>query len=369
MGIIDSFRKSKDEKKDENKEHPTPPPEGHVLVEILQDKKKFGLFSMLLGKDGYGDLALRLVKGELKGDDIGLLEQERLAFSEKLTKSEKIKKLLTKENVIGFARNHPEFEKIINLVGPEKAIKAIQGQLEEISITDENRFDNISDSIQTYDSYKNGKYKEVNDRVEKLCKDKNITPQEYLDALAIKDPKEKEKALKELSKRTYGKFKSTINFISRGKWAKNTTLEGLKTSEISLEDSVAELDNYQRDIGSVLFYSISDNDDMRKAMSNELINERTPEKPKTGLGDIKQEIGENTLDEDKFGADWEAFKEREAYGAAYDNEQGALKDKFLSEQKEAYKKKNANVGGKGWWHSFLAILFEGKINSKKDTLK
>ena len=165
------------------------------MAQVLQDKNKSHLFGKLLERDGNQDLAKRITEGKLEESDIAVLEEQRKLFSEKITQSEKIEKMLTKENVIEFARNHPDFEKIVNLVGPEKAVKAIQSQLKDISITDEGRFNIIASAMEARDSYKNGDYKKLNDQVEKMCKDNKIRPQEYLDALAIQDPAEKEEAL------------------------------------------------------------------------------------------------------------------------------------------------------------------------------
>ena len=361
MGILDSFRQSKEKSRD----HAIPPKEGHTLAEILKDKKNSHLFGKLLDRYGREDLALRLMKGELKENDISLLEEERLRFEEIMARSEKIKSLLTEEGIIEIAQKHPEFEKIINLIGPEKAKRVIQSQLDEIAFTDEYRFDRIADGVEEYDSYKNGKYKEVNNRVEQMCADGKFTPQEYLDTLAITDRRKKAEALKELANRKHGKFKKVINFCLRGKLSKNR-LEEMETSEALMGSSIDELNSFQEDIGSELFFSVDTNEYMRDALSSELIGERAPEEPKLGFGDIKRESSA-TFNQGEFDVAWNDFKKKEAYEAAYDYEQDSLKDKFIEEQKQKYKEKNTQR--KGFWAGILATLFEGNINSKKATLE
>ena len=62
MGILDSFRKSKEEKKTQT----TPPRQGHTLADVLQDKNKSYLFGKLLERDGDQELAARLAEGKLE---------------------------------------------------------------------------------------------------------------------------------------------------------------------------------------------------------------------------------------------------------------------------------------------------------------
>lgn len=365
MGIIDQFRKSKEKNPEQ---HDTPPPRGHTLAEILQDKSNSHLFGELLKREGQEELGTRVAVGKLEQDDIYLLDEYRLKFSEKITQSEKIGKLLTEESVIEIARNHPDFAKIINLLGPKKAIKAIQSQLKEISITDEYRFSGITEPIEEYDSFKNGKYKEKEAEVEKFCGDNMISVKEYLAAIAIEDPREKEKALKELSGRTYSKFKKAVNLLSGGKWAwtKDTTLQGLKENEASMEDSITTLDNLKSDIGDTLFFSVSGNDDMRNALSRELVSESaTVAESKTGFGDIKKEaVG--AFNEKEFDKDWEAFKKKMAYNQNPDD-QDTVRNSFIHQQKKKHRERSAK--NKGFWASVFSAIFEEKINSKKNTLK
>ncbi len=363
MGIFDSFRKSKEKEK---APHTTPPPPGHTLTEVLQDKNKSHLFGELLKRDGNEDLALRLASGKLEESDIFYLEQQRKIFSEKMTQSEKIEALLTKDNVIEFARNHPEFEKVINLLGPEKAIKVIQGQLKNISITDEYRFNSIASAIETYEGYRTGELKTVNDKVEKLCKDKKITPKEYLDALAITDPEEKERVLRELSDRTYSGFSKAINFISRGAFKKNSTLEDLRYSEFLMETSIDELNAYQNNIGAALFASLSGNEEMRSSLFSGLLNEKATEEAKPGFKDAKKESASNTFTEKKFNEDWEAYKKASGYETASALDQDATKDAFIEEQKGKYQEKNKQA--QGFWASIFTTLLEEMINNKKAEL-
>ena len=246
MGILDSFRKSKQESDQKGqKEHlTTPPPVGHTLKEIMQNKRMFDLFGKLLEKEGDSKLAQRVAERNLEEGDIALLEERRLVFSEKIVKSEKIEKLLTGESMIELARNNPDFQKVVNTLTPEGVANVIKSKLKEISITDENRFNDIVSKIEAKKSYVDGNYKEINDKLEKFLEEKKITPEEYLEVVAIKDPKEKREALKQLSYRTYGMFKRTLSNLPKGSifgdWARKfDPLKDLKKTEVSVESSVS----------------------------------------------------------------------------------------------------------------------------------
>lgn len=370
MILADQYKKEVKDK-EAAEEYSESHPQGSTVAKILQDENKSHLFFKLLERDGQVELGARILGKKIEADDIGVLNEYRSEFLEKIAQSEKIEALLTEENMIGIARNNPDFAKIINIITPKQAVKVIQSQLREMIITDENRFNAIAESIRIYESYKNGKYKKISAKVEKFCKDNDITTQEYLDALAIEDPDEKEEALKQLSSRTYGGFKKAVNIISGGKWAKDTTLQGLENAESLLEGSVTALDDYQKDIGSALFASVTNNDYMKNALSRELISENASaeaKEQKMEFSNIKKEATGvlNEFNEDEFAKEWENYKINAHYDEKPDY-QDIIKDMFIDEQKNLYREKN--VKSTGFWASIFSILFGNKIDSKRNALK
>ncbi len=357
MGILDQFRTKKEEKKAQT----TPPPQGHTLAQIMQDRNKSHLFGELLKRDDKA-LAERFAGNKLTSDDIDHLETQRKLFSEKIIQSEKIEAMLTSENVINFARTNPEFEKIINLAGPEKAAKAIKNQLREISISDEDRFKDIVAKMNALEGYKNGQYKQVNDCVEKLLKQNKISEQEYFDVLAIEDPEEKEAALRKLSTKKYGKFKKALDWVSGGSLSEDS-LEQLRNSETAIEDRLHILNTYEYDLGSVLFSSVSENENIRGSFFGELMNEKPAEKPKTGFKEAKSE----TFDETEFNKAWEAKKTATPdYAQMGEQLRDIVKQRFIDEQQEIYREKNVD---KGFWAQIFATITESLINIKKSELK
>ena len=358
MGMLDSFKKSKEEKKEQT----TPPAQGHTLAQIMQDKNKSHLFGELLNKQDK-NLAARLAKNTLTEADIHRLEDQRKVFSEQIIKAEKIEKLVTKENIIDIARGYSDFEKILNLVGPEKAVQVIKNRLKEMSITEEGTFNDISSAMETVESFKTGKYKELNDKVEKFCKDNNIAPKEYLAALAIEDPAEKEEALKKLATSPISR---TINWRLRGKFFKesgglnNNLLNDLQQHGTSFEDSIKELNDLQGEAGTVLFLSVSGSDTMRNNLFGELTHEKAPENPKSGFMEAKNV---NTLDEAQLDKDWEKKKKATQNYARLDLAgQEAIKAKFREEQIEAGRSENES---KGIWAEIFAAIRKVFIEDKE----
>jgi|GEM_PF-4901640 len=361
MGIADAFRKNKQEK--ENKA--AQPPAGHTVAEILKDKEKSDLFGQLLKREGKEELALRLAEGKLEYGDMDLLESQRILFSEAMERSEKIGKMLSAESITELGRNNQNFERIVNLLGIERAAKVIRGQLMELAINDEQRFNRIGQRLEDMEKYRKGEYKEINDQVEKLCKESGITPKEYLDALAIEDKKEKEKKLKELAQKAHVGFKKFINIITLGKYGKNLTLAKLMDGETSLEDVMKKLDQYYEEIGQSLSYTVENNQSMRQAMSQELIGEKGATASQEGFGDAKKEAGDQKFDETKFDKEWEAYKKAADYDA-HPGDQETIKDMFIDEQQKKYGGKGAEGG---FWASIFTVLFEKKIKNKRSTLK
>ncbi len=360
MGFLDTFRVSREQKEEEKK--PVLPPQGHTLAEILQDKKKSDLFGKLLNQSGDIALARKIADGKLEESDVAVLEEKRIILSEKIVQAEKVEKFLTAENVVAFARRNPEFQTIINQLGPEKAIRAIKNCLADIAITDESRFENIVNALEESDKYLNGNYKKINEKIEKLLEEKEITPEEYQEVLNIADPAKKAEAMKQLSYKTNTGFKRAINFLSFRKFGKDDTLKELLKAEKTTEKAMKQLDAYQRDIGAQLFLSVSQNDDMKKSFFGELLNERAPEKPEFGFRDGKKEVSDQT----SIDQAWEKKKKKKNFAAQSTGDQEATRHEFIAEQKQAYKDRNA---GKGFWATIFEALFNRKLDDNKDKLK
>jgi hypothetical protein len=362
MGIIDQFRKNKEEKIDKVK---PAPPEGHSVPEIMQDKKSSVLFGELLKKNGLTDLGHRLREGKLDPGDMAVLDKHRKEFSEMLVESEKTREFLTEENIISLARNHPDFKQVIDVSTPEKVAKAIGSQLEFLFINDRNRFNEVVSAMKDLEKYGGGKFKENEKKIEKFCSDNGISQEEYLGIVAIKNGSERNLAMAKLAKSKYGKFKRVVNWVTHGKYAKDNTgdiFSALKDSEKTMNSSIKRLDGLHREIADALFLSLTQDESMRHALSRELVGEKAEEDERIGWKDAKGQ----TIDEDKWKKEWEICKREKDYRRSSMVEQEGIKDTFLQEQKDAHKKKNAN---KGFWATIFEDFIEKLINDKRSQLK
>ena len=391
-GVLEAHGKNRRRRGEESGERNAPLPSGHTLAEILNGSNSH-LFGWLLEKDGRRELAERVAMGRLDVNDIHVLNLYIIRLSEKITQAEKVGNLLTEETIGGIASNHPDFEKMINLVGPAQAVKAIRGQLIEKCVTDENMFSQIAGTIEAYDNYRSGEYKATNDKVEKLCKDIGIAPKEYVDALAIEDPEERRRALKMLavgkSIRGYlvalaiedpdkreealeefeiGEDTEVSEILRRGintirGWRNRRKLEN---AEASMEASIAELDTYESEIGHVLFQSISIDESMRHALSKALVSDGSPvvAESKNGFGDARKD---STISEERFQGEWTTYRDGAGYYTQDVAGQAKIRDSFIADQKKRQRERNAK--GTGIWYSIFANLFEQDINNRGRNLK
>ncbi len=368
MSFLDTFRKSKEA----TAPHTTPPPAGHTLSEILNDNNKSDLFSKLLEREGDQDLAARIQAKSLTEADVHLLEERRKVFSEKITLSEKTEKFLTKDKIIAFARKHPDFEELINLHGPEKAIKVIQGQLKEISITDESRFNSLVSEIDTITSFESGEYKRVNDEVEKLLVDSKILPEQYQAALAITDPLARQMAISKLvpdiaEKRTG--WKSVLDFFHTKKVADYATSNKLNTAGTLMEATLDQLNAHEGDMGALLFATLNQNDTMRNALSAELIGERAPGEPKIGIKKAREGAIDTKQIDEEMDEDWHMWKRDKDYDNPLktDIERKSSKKEFLRRAQNYYREENDR--GQSFWEQAFAAFTDTFIKDKVKKLK
>jgi len=195
-----------------------------------------------------------------------------------------------------------------------------------------------------------------------LLNKKGITSKEFQDAIAIEDQNKKEEALKELANRTNTFFKRSLYSLSSGKWGKDTTLEELKESAESIKNSIANLDTVSSSIGLALFMSVNENKDIRKAYSNELTGEKSPNESKKGFKEAKNEA----YDETDLKKEWEELKKKQP-NPGYKNldigRKEALRGRFINEQVKAHK--DSNEGG-GFWARIFQAFFEKKIEDNRE---
>jgi hypothetical protein len=93
-----------------------------TVKEIINNKEQSALLGDMIEHDGDDtdkELMSRLVSGKMEATDIDRLEKFRGKFSEKMRDAETIKEEITPELAQEIAKNNPEIQKIVKLVGPE----------------------------------------------------------------------------------------------------------------------------------------------------------------------------------------------------------------------------------------------------------
>lgn len=361
MSFLDQFKKNEETKQDKdnidkNKEGVLPL-EGHTLKEIMSDKEHSDLFGKLLEANGRLDLAEKIRSGSLGESDISLLEEQRKIFSEKITQAEKIEEFITEDSIESIARNNPSFREIVGLSGKEAAVEIIKKQLKRLSIIDEDRFKKMAKKIEGYISFKEkGKYKEVDDKIEKLLASKEISSKEYSDALEISDSKEREKALIQLAKK-YGKRWFGIRKLDKD------LLADLKGYGVSMEEQLKLLNVKEKSIGTMLFSSISENESVRKSLFAEVTGEKTTEVKSSGFTEAKK-VANN---ENEVKKAWEEKKKATpGYKTLVPNAKEVLRDQFIADQKTSHA---AASKEKGWWARMFTALFESMADNLKSKLE
>ncbi|HVY36019.1 MAG TPA: hypothetical protein VG982_01965 [Candidatus Paceibacterota bacterium] len=354
--ILEDYKKKIEDAEDATKPAPQP-----TLKEVLANKDKSVLFGDLLKREGDTDLAERVAKGELKEDDIAALEEKRGMFGKAMQEAEVVKSLTTPEAVKDFARNNPEFEKILNLVGPESASKIFQKKIEEISINDPDRFMDLSNRMKAMQSFKNGQFADLNNEVRDLCLKRGIGEKRYAAALAIEDPRERMKAIHKVVTENWSGWKKAADFFTLGSWSRKRA-RFMEMKKDDIDATLVQLRLHQNNVGAMLAGTVDGNEEMRKMFAAELTAGKIKGEPKLSFKDMKQELEspENYTDlwtkhkKDKL-KNWDTLSD--------DNKQKAV-DKFIGEaiQKLLQKYK----GKEGSWAQLMKIMMMAMIKGNRN---
>ncbi|MDR3558730.1 MAG: hypothetical protein P4L61_04300, partial [Candidatus Pacebacteria bacterium] len=135
---IDTYQNEEDRlRKEELKKAGTPeePEDTLTVKQILDDKEKSGLFGKMLEHDGDPadkEIMARLVSGKMEEGDIDRLAEARATFAEKMRDADTVRLEINPEMAQEMAKNDPEFEKILKIVGPERAAMFIEKEMREL---------------------------------------------------------------------------------------------------------------------------------------------------------------------------------------------------------------------------------------------
>jgi hypothetical protein len=361
---LESYKKEQDRlEKEEAKKAGVPEELEDTLTvkEIINNKEQSALLGDMIEHDGDDtdkELMSRLVSGKMEATDIDRLEKFRGKFSEKMRDAETIKEEITPELAQEIAKNNPEIQKIVKLVGPEGIAKAVQETIKKMAVTDPEQFKKISKSVETMKSFREGDLKKLDDSVNEFCKKHGVNADEYMKVMAINKFEDRQKALSDLVKSQWsgqggwGAMKKSLNWLSGDLFStiRATTLEGNKKREIN--DAFETLDKHKKKLGSVLGASIKGNKDLLEALSREIVG--TPKKKEIfGMNDAKKQM----LDEDNFQRGWQKVKNNiKNWDTLDEKARDVHRDNYMKQFETDGKAELAKA--KGFWALIFGSVFD-----------
>lgn len=373
---LESYKKEQERlEKEELKKVGTPEELEDTLTvkEIINNKEQSALLGDMIEHDGDDtdkELMSRLVSGKMEATDIDRLEKFRGKFSEKMRDAETIKEEITPELAQEIARQNPEIQKIVKLVGPEGVVKAVQENIMKIAVNDPEKFKKISKSVETMKSFREGDLKKLDDSVKERCKKEGINADKFAKALAIEDDAERKKVMIDLIRSEWGTggwasikrgldtVDTTMNKLFRLFGDNTVSFSEMKAGRLSdmkqeIDDAFGKLDEHKKKVGSVLGASIKGNKDLLEALSREIVG--IPKKKESvGMSDVKKVA----TDAEGIKKNWDIIKKKEKpnWNSMTPADQDIFRNHFMKEQESYTKKKLAEQGG--FWAAIFGAIFD-----------
>jgi hypothetical protein len=335
----------------------SPAPALKTLSEILKDSQESALLGRFMEVDNNHELAGRMAMGDLTQTDLEKLEEYRVKNIEKLGQVKSLETTITPEYVKEFAANSPEFQKLVNLVGPEKAAVAIKNQLREVVASDPDRFDNMHSALERLSSYKSGEMKSLETKIREQCKDfkTELSDDDFAAVMAIEDPYDREVELRKKVRGSFGIFRKAGDYLSLGKWSRPAAQE-LAKNKAEMDMVIRGLNDHIGAMGGTLNAMVSENVDVRKAFAKELIDEKPAAKaPEEGFGSIKKET--QALDQE-----WKTFRTASNFDTASPMDQTTIQDNFRRKVKAERVSKPPK---KGVFARIWAAFFDKAVDTKE----
>ena len=349
-----------------------------TLQEILADDKKSALFGEMLKSEGDSEMAKRLMGKDkdkmISEEDLKELTGKKLEnFLGRMKSVEVCSGTMTPEAMNRILGGKSEkFQMIVKAVGVEGARNSIVPQLEMLAMRDPDRFKRIVGSFDFLNKKDTEikKGKEINNAIEKFCKDNNITEEEYSD---VEKESTHEGRTKFFEKKFNEKFEDINKIGERIQWfwqksrkepsdrneriqikKRNELNEYIKEqvgkvhSRIDIERLKSDLEPRLKSIGGVLGATILENEDMNTAFQRILKGEEAPEEELFGFKDA----GEAIPDQDTFDKEYEKWKKKEEETVGKASDMKTFSDFYV-------KKKIGNK--KGFWGDIAKKLIEGLV--------
>lgn len=332
---------------------------GKTLTEILKNKDESAIFGSFLDKDDEGRaLAERLSKNELQPADLQALEAKRVIHIKKMEEVATLESHMTPEYITDFAKSSPQFQNIVNLIGPAKSTEALKKQMRELLVSDSVRFDELSGKLTELIDYRNGGLSKLDDEILEHIRSNGVSEASFVEAMAMEDEKARKVFLADKVHESYGFFKGTADFFTLGKYSKKDA-EKLAARKADMDKALAELNNRISGVGEMLENVVDKSDIMREAFSTEIIGEKMPPvEPKTTFMESRKQA---PLEEKEIDDKWKNYRKEIKFDKLEPAKQKAevkkFKNNLIKEEQEKRKKK-------GFWSRLFGSFFETTVKNK-----
>lgn len=339
-----------------------------TLKDILKSKEDSDLFGELLKRENMGDLGNRVAKGELNESDIQELDVQRKDFLGTMEQVKTIKESISDKTIQMYARNSPDLQKAMSLIGKDAYRDIVKEKIERLSITDPDAFNAIHRAVENENNYKEDQHKDLDTRITELCKQKDVDGGKYMEALTIEDETERDAALREVVRGGYGSIRKAFDWMTKGGLSKKSRAN-LEEQRQYIQNDAQNMRYFQSEVGSFLF-ALTDNESIREALSKQLIGERSEKQKSEGFSEMKNATRPTP---ESLQTAWAAFKKEkdgegdEKWDMLTPERQDNARDDFLRQQKEMYEATAPK--STSFWSSIFGAMFDLFDSFNKAELK
>ncbi len=336
-------------------------PQEHTLSETLADTEESKLFGEMLRSEGSvgEELATKLGKPEdVKPGDIKDIEERHTKFIERMREAKDMGEKIDKDTIVEMAKGNPFLSQQLKIMKPEQLAQIFKKQLSSIAIKDESRFNGIKKAFDVAQGYRDGQYKKLDEKVEKICSDNKLDVSQFVEIMRNPNANERIELFRKEIKAAYG-FK---NFITAGLYSvyKAKALDDKGKLKASIDGAMKQMDKHIQGIGAVLGASVELNDEVREAFMREAIGDREPKKSEQSF----KEMSSDSMTPKKAQEAWAKEKGSGAYKALTDDtaRQTHL-DNWKKGREYGAEKEAAEKGG--FWAKIAAALIKALFAKEK----
>lgn len=276
-----------------------------TLKEIFADKEHKRRFEKMLEVEqnekraDFADIGSALADlSRAEPGDLRRFEGVRSLYAEKMDRARMLGTAVTPDSLTEMSTSSPHLADALNMIGKEEMVRLLQRQFQEIAVSDPTRFNAITSAFASLSTYRTGEYKKRNDEAVALAERYNIDGDTYARILSNPNSSVRQRELREEVKKTYGGFKTAMNFVLLGSLSRSSTKK-LERQRVPLQDSLHQLDAHIASVGSVLGLMVDENKEVRSALLREVLGEKEVQETNMSFEDMRGALKNLLSDEDE----------------------------------------------------------------------